>query len=279
MKKLTSLALTLSAAIVVGCVHQSDTNSAGGYSTDNPPPEQQKTSQSTAAYFFNENVEWENVGPGISRKILPYTDGLMGVVVNFDKGAVGKVHTHDVHDQLAVCLSGSFEVELNGVKRIIKKGDAFLAGKVTPHGVVALEADSQLLDTFNPHRASFVGSKVAQQSASKPSSPISAFFFNESQEWESVGNGISRKILPYTEGLMGVIVNFEKGAVGEVHTHDAHDQLAICLSGSFEIDLGGVKTIIKEGDAFLAGKGAPHGVVALEEGSKLLDTFNPRARS
>lgn len=41
-------------------------------------------------------------------------------------------------------------------KRIIKSGDAFLAGKGIPHGVVALEDDSRLLDTFNPHRREFI---------------------------------------------------------------------------------------------------------------------------
>ncbi|MBD1388766.1 cupin domain-containing protein [Neiella sp. HB171785] len=83
----------------------------------------------------------------------------MGVQVKFDKGAVGAVHTHDIHDQLAICLKGSFEIDLNGVKTIIKQGDAFLALKGSPHGVVALEQDSMLLDTFNPYRADFVGKK------------------------------------------------------------------------------------------------------------------------
>lgn len=109
-----------------------------------------------AAFFISNNTEWEVVEPGIKRKIMPYTDGLMAVLVNFDKGAVGTVHSHDIHDQLAICLKGSFEVELDGETRQIKAGDAFLAGKGTPHGVVALEADSQLLDTFNPHRQDFV---------------------------------------------------------------------------------------------------------------------------
>lgn len=108
-----------------------------------------------AAFFINDDIDWENVEPGIKRKIMPYTDGLMAVLVNFDKGAVGSVHSHDIHDQIAICLQGAFEVELAGEKRIIKAGDAFLAGKGTPHGVVALEQDSQLLDTFNPYRQDF----------------------------------------------------------------------------------------------------------------------------
>lgn len=108
------------------------------------------------AFFINESIEWESVDKGIKRKILPYTDGLMAVLVNFDKGAVGAVHSHDIHDQLAICLKGAFDVELDGETRRITSGDAFLASKGTPHGVVALEENSQLLDTFNPHRQDFV---------------------------------------------------------------------------------------------------------------------------
>lgn len=109
-----------------------------------------------AEFFINDDTPWEHVEPGIKRKIMPYTDGLMAVCVSFDKGAIGTVHSHDIHDQLAICLQGSFEVNLNGEKRQLKAGDAFLAAKGVSHGVVALEDDSRLLDTFNPHRDDFV---------------------------------------------------------------------------------------------------------------------------
>ena len=111
---------------------------------------------STGQFFISSETEWELVETGIKRKIMPYTNGLMAVCVNFDKGAVGEVHSHTDHDQIAICLAGSFEVELGTEKRVIHAGDAFLAPKGTAHGVVALEQDSQLLDTFNPHRADFV---------------------------------------------------------------------------------------------------------------------------
>ncbi|WP_224745805.1 cupin domain-containing protein [Neiella litorisoli] len=275
MNKRTYLAAILSASMVVGVAHGHGNLAAKGYSSGSAAAGQQQAFASSSAYFIADNVEWEDVGSGIKRKILPYSDGLMGVVVSFEKGAVGEVHTHDVHDQLATIIKGSFEVDVGGVKHVVKQGDSFLAGKGVPHGVVALEEDSQIFDTFNPHRASFVGSGVEQKATGKAAKPVSAFFFDSKNEWESVGDGITRKILPYTEGIMGVQVKFDKGAVGAVHTHDIHDQLAICLKGSFEIDLNGVKTIIKQGDAFLALKGSPHGVVALEQDSMLLDTFNP----
>jgi quercetin dioxygenase-like cupin family protein len=108
------------------------------------------------SFFIAQENEWESVEPGIKRKILPWTDGLMAVCVSFDKGAVGQVHSHDIHDQIAICLKGSFEVNLNGDKKVLVAGDAFLAPKGCPHGVISLEDDSCLMDTFNPHRDDFV---------------------------------------------------------------------------------------------------------------------------
>lgn len=109
-----------------------------------------------SGFYIDAKNDWEDVEPGIKRKVLPHTEGLMAVLVNFEKGAIGEVHSHDIHDQLAICVKGSFEVTLDEQVKVIKAGDAFLAEKGTPHGVVALEENSQLLDTFNPHRSEFV---------------------------------------------------------------------------------------------------------------------------
>ena len=54
-----------------------------------------------------------------------------------------------------------------------------------------------------------------------------------------------------------------------------HDQIAYCLSGSFEATVAGVKRVLRAGDAFIARHGDLHGVVALEQGSTLLDQFSP----
>jgi quercetin dioxygenase-like cupin family protein len=39
-----------------------------------------------------------------------HTPDLMSVLVQFDQGAVGTPHAHDVHDQIAFVVSGAFEV-------------------------------------------------------------------------------------------------------------------------------------------------------------------------
>jgi quercetin dioxygenase-like cupin family protein len=78
------------------------------------------------------------------------------VLVQFDKGAIGTPHAHDVHDQIAYVLAGSFECEVAGVKRVIRVGDAFVAAHGHLHGVVALEDGSTLLDQFSPRREDYL---------------------------------------------------------------------------------------------------------------------------
>lgn len=104
-----------------------------------------------------------------------------------------------------------------------------------------------------------------------------AFFFeDQTTPWTELGDGIRRKIVGHTPELMSVLVHFDKGAIGTAHAHDAHDQIAFVIAGSFEAEVAGVKRVLKVGDAFVAARHVHHGVVALEDGSMLLDQFSPR---
>ncbi|XHS78586.1 cupin domain-containing protein [Burkholderiaceae bacterium UC74_6] len=106
--------------------------------------------------YFDPTTPWEDLGDGIRRKIVGHTPELMSVLVQFDAGAVGTPHAHDAHDQIAFCLSGSFECEVGGVKKVIGAGEAFVAPRLTMHGVKALEQDSTLLDQFSPRREDYL---------------------------------------------------------------------------------------------------------------------------
>lgn len=92
-------------------------------------------------------------------------------------------------------------------------------------------------------------------------------------EWETVDNGVQRKILGYDDNLMMVRVKFEKGAIGRPHDHP-HRQVTYVESGQFEVTMAGNKEVLKEGDCFFVRPNLTHGVVALEEGS-LIDVFTP----
>ena len=106
--------------------------------------------------YFDPATPWTELGEGIRRRIVAHSPQLMSVLVQFDQGAVGTPHAHAVHDQIAYCLSGSFEAEVAGVKRVLKPGDAFIARHGDLHGVVALEAGSTLLDQFSPPREDYL---------------------------------------------------------------------------------------------------------------------------
>ncbi|WP_375749928.1 cupin domain-containing protein [Vibrio sp. HN007] len=106
-------------------------------------------------FMINEN-EWEELGGGIKRKIVGYTDDLMAVHLEFDKGAVGEPHSHEIHDQIGYVVKGSFEAEVDGKKQVLKAGDAYIAKKHLVHGAVSLEDRSILMDVFSPVREDFL---------------------------------------------------------------------------------------------------------------------------
>lgn len=107
-------------------------------------------------FFHNEFATWTELGDGIRRKVIAHTPHLMSVLVQFDKGAIGTPHAHDVHDQIAYVIAGSFEATINGAQRVLKAGDAFVAPRGVEHGVVALEEHSMLLDQFSPRRDDYL---------------------------------------------------------------------------------------------------------------------------
>jgi quercetin dioxygenase-like cupin family protein len=99
------------------------------------------------------------------------------------------------------------------------------------------------------------------------------FVESESLAWKTVGEGVQRKILGYDPELMMVHVTFKKGSIGPVHKHP-HRQVTFVEGGSFEVQIGREKKILKTGDCFFVPPDVDHGVVALEDGG-LVDVFTP----
>ena len=73
-------------------------------------------------YVITKDLKWEELGGGVSRKFLGYDNQIMMVQVKFDKGALGAPH-HHFHTQATYCVSGKFEFEIDGDKKIIEAGD------------------------------------------------------------------------------------------------------------------------------------------------------------
>ena len=87
------------------------------------------------------------------------------------------------------------------------------------------------------------------------------------------GEGVQRRILAYTDGLMCVENRFEKGAVGALHSHP-HTQITYILEGEFSFTIDGETRTVRKGDTLLKEDGVIHGCTCLEAGA-LLDIFNP----
>ena len=97
---------------------------------------------------------------------------------------------------------------------------------------------------------------------------------NDNIPLEKVEEKMSRKILVAEGSLMMVEVYFKEGGIGENHSHTDHEQICHIKKGSFEVEVGDEKKILKAGDSFYAGKNVDHGVKALED-SIILDIFTP----
>lgn len=88
-------------------------------------------------------------------------------------------------------------------------------------------------------------------------------------------NGVVRTIKGYIDDLMVCHLAWQKGMVGEMHTH-ANRQCGYILKGSFELEMDGKKQILHAGECFYCEKNVPHGLVCLEDGSQMLDIFTPK---
>lgn len=105
-------------------------------------------------FVFNESVKLENIGPGVTRKILAYSKELMMVEMSFEKGSEGAIHHHP-HLQATYVAKGSFEFTINDETKVIKQGDSVYLSADAVHGVKALE-DGILVDVFTPMREDFI---------------------------------------------------------------------------------------------------------------------------
>jgi quercetin dioxygenase-like cupin family protein len=102
---------------------------------------------------------------------------------------------------------------------------------------------------------------------------MKSFVKTGDMEWETVGDGIERKILGYDDEVMMVHIRFKKDAIGTAH-HHVHRQVSYVESGSFEVTIDGKKNVLVKGDSFFVAPDLVHGVVALEDGT-LVDVFTP----
>jgi len=105
-------------------------------------------------WVFENDVDSSNPSEGVTRKVLAYSDEAMCVAHYFEEGAIGALHSHP-HTQITYVAEGAFEFEIDGEKKVVKKGDTMLKQNSVPHGAVCLEKGI-LIDFFTPMREDFV---------------------------------------------------------------------------------------------------------------------------
>ncbi len=105
-------------------------------------------------FIFNSDCKLEDLGGGVSRKILAHNGSLMQVQVFFEQGAIGAMHSHP-HEQLTYVLEGEFEFTIGDETRIVKAGDTLYKQPDIVHGCVCTKKGI-LLDTFTPQRQDFL---------------------------------------------------------------------------------------------------------------------------
>lgn len=105
-------------------------------------------------FVYNNQIELEDLGNGVKRKILAHSGNLMAVEVYFETGAVGSLHSHP-HEQLTYVLAGEFEFTIGEETHTVKAGDTLYKQPNVLHGCVC-KKQGMLLDTFTPIRQDFL---------------------------------------------------------------------------------------------------------------------------
>ena len=100
------------------------------------------------------DIQWEELGGGVSRKFLGYDNQIMMVKVKFEKGAVGTPHQH-FHTQATYVANGKFEFTVDGEKSIVDAGDGVYIAPNLLHSALCLE-EGILIDVFSPVREDFL---------------------------------------------------------------------------------------------------------------------------
>lgn len=105
-------------------------------------------------FAVNHEIQPTPCEPGVSRKVLCYSENQMMAEVSFAKGARGNAHSHP-HEQITYVAKGSFSFTIGEEVKVISQGDGAYIPPDVIHGVEALE-EGILVDVFTPMRKDFL---------------------------------------------------------------------------------------------------------------------------
>lgn len=105
-------------------------------------------------HFDFADAPLEDLGGGITRRVLAHSDTLMVTYWELDASAKIAPHEH-MHEQISVVLEGSEEFIINGVSHVMHAGDTCIIPPNVPHQVKVLEA-VKAYDIFTPCRMDII---------------------------------------------------------------------------------------------------------------------------
>jgi quercetin dioxygenase-like cupin family protein len=112
------------------------------------------TNYKDAQWVFNQDREAVAAGPGVTRKVMAYSDEAMCVLNYFEEGAVGALHSHP-HTQITFVAEGKFRFTIGDEEKVVSQGDTLQKRHGVSHGCRCLEK-GLLVDFFTPMREDFV---------------------------------------------------------------------------------------------------------------------------
>lgn len=107
-----------------------------------------------ANWCFWDEIDAQDAGPGVERRVMSYCDELMCVENTFKTGSIGAMHHHP-HTQITYVAKGRFLFTIGDVTKEVKAGDTLLKQDGIVHGCECLE-EGILVDFFTPMREDFV---------------------------------------------------------------------------------------------------------------------------
>ena len=103
--------------------------------------------------FYNEDIDYNEIAPGMKRKVLANGGNLMTVKYHTNKGVKVPTHSH-IHEQIGYIISGLYKGIIDEKESVLKSGDSYYVKPNQKHGLICLE-DGVFLDIFTPQREDF----------------------------------------------------------------------------------------------------------------------------
>ena len=104
-------------------------------------------------YKSLDEVAGFEVVPGLRLKPVSGANVMMSFVF-FEPNTVAPIHAHS-EEQMGTVIEGECEFELNGVRRMLRRGETYCAPPGVPHGARTYGTSCIALDVFSPPRGAF----------------------------------------------------------------------------------------------------------------------------